>query len=251
MPSLQSVALAKVQASKAIRHGIWIAQESNVVTEPVGGIGVEPNTSMTITILLRHLPTVDDLNDVYTPPDADVPFAPGIGKDVERIAGELSEICRQHGLETIYYSNNPRGRRTFQLLSPSMCCDSEWVPDARLNNILQPEWAHLNQRDVSRTELYRQWHADPGSVQFEHGENLGDVKIRVESFLEQVSGRGGVVISHTTPMQVMLCLLLGCDVTRLWSFKFDHCAFTLLADRTLLRYNAKCLTDIKFGELRR
>ena len=82
------------------------------------------------------------------------------------------------------------------------------------------------------------------------GECLQDVKRRIEDFLSKAGGQNTIIISHTTPMQVLLCRLLGIEVDRIWSFKFDHYRFTAIFGEILLRYNAMRVADIDFQELK-
>lgn len=206
---------------------------------------------MGLVILLRHFPTIHDVNNIYTPPYLNLPFIPIVYDEIKSLQSEIAEFFSAHNLRHVYHSDNPRGANSAKLLCSSLNCEHEIIKDDALNNILQPEWGNLSQDDIKNTKLYNVWHTNPQLVKFENGESLFDVKNRIDAFWERMSTSGGLVISHTTPMQVILCKLLKADISSIWCFKFDHFRFTVFLDSVMLRYNAIQINDINFGELRR
>lgn len=206
---------------------------------------------MTLFVLLRHLPTEDDVNNIYTSRHAQTPFATLAEGALSQLQDEITEFFVRHDLRHIYCSNNSRGIGTANTISAGLRCNHEIQVDSRLDNIHHPEWDGMHQDGVKLTPLYRVWHSRPTDAVFSNGESLRDVAQRVDSFLQSSAQAGGLIVSHTVPMQVLVCRLLGIDISRIWSFKFDHWKLTAVLDDILLRYNASRINDIPFTELRR
>jgi broad specificity phosphatase PhoE len=201
-------------------------------------------------VLVRHLPTEHDLNHVYTDWRDDPPLAPIEETSLRRVREELATFISRFSVEQIWVSDNPRGEKTVKMLFSQNVSPCVIRKDARLNNIRQPEWAGRSQTEISQSGLYRDWHLKPTMTTFADGESLRDVTLRIESFLTDIRAERMIILSHTTPMQVLLCHLLGIAYDRIWSFKFDHLAFTLIYSSILLRYNNPTLCDISLEDLK-
>lgn len=201
-------------------------------------------------MLVRHLPTLDDANGIYTPPDSNVGFA---AIDESRLAGlreEISAFVHAHNIQHVYCSSNQRGVKTAEILFDGLSTKCKIAADSALGNMDQPEWGNQPQSYVKTTDKYRLWHSNPSTVQFEGGESLQDVERRIDKFLDRTSGQSAIIVSHTTPMQVLLCKLIGIDVDRIWCFEFEHYRLTAMFGQILLRYNAAKISDINFEELK-
>lgn len=201
-------------------------------------------------ILFRHLPTEDDVSNNYTAHNSKVKFAPLKNELVQNAQDQLIQFISENNITQVFCSNNERGRATANIILKTFKTQLDLRIDQGLNNILQPEWSGLNQTDVEKTLQYKIWHSEPKRVIFVNGESLIDVEHRVSNILAKIDNNGALLISHTTPMQVILCKLLGIDLNRIWAFKFDHYTFSVVANDILLRYNAKAINDINFKELR-
>jgi len=197
--------------------------------------------------MLRHLPTVDDVGDVYTPASANPPLAEIASDVVDGLRAEIQAVLGANPETTLWSSDNPRGRTTVEVLVGGA---ADVHLDARLNNILQPEWAGQHQSKVKRTDRYKLWHTRPEAVQFEHGESLADVKARVSDFLNDLGERSAIIFSHTTPMQVLACQLMRLPVGHIWSLKFDHLRWSLFVPGILLRLNADSVSDLSVADLK-
>lgn len=206
---------------------------------------------MPLLVLLRHLPTVDDTNNIYSSRHAKPRFAEFQEGYVESLRHEISQFFRQHELRKIYCSANTRGVETARMIVAGFGDDYQITSDERLDNIVHPEWDGLHHEVVQATTQYRVWHSRPHEAVFLNGETLFDVAKRVDSFLDDMDSAGGLIVSHTVPMQVILCRRLGVDLSRIWAFKFDHWRMSIVLDDILLRYNSNTINDIAFSELRR
>lgn len=135
---------------------------------------------MRLLILLRHLPTIHDINDIYTPSDLNVSFAPTVYDEIGQLQTKIEDFFLTHNLKYIYCSDNPRGINSAKALCRGLNCEYELIKDCSLNNILQPEWDNLHQNEVKNTQLYQLWHNNPQKVRFKDGESLSDVERRVD-----------------------------------------------------------------------
>lgn len=200
--------------------------------------------------LIRHLPTLDDIAGVYTAADSTVEFAPFVEEKLSRLRQEVALFITENSVKKVFCSPNSRGTGTANELLRGLEPPIDLIADARLTNILQPEWANKSQEVVSQTDIYKLWHADPKSVHFKNGESLNDVKRRIVSLLDDIGDQNALIISHTTPMQVLLCSALRIDTSHIWAFKFDHYMLTVLFNHILLRYNSQSANGLNLAELR-
>lgn len=201
-------------------------------------------------VLFRHLPTIDDDSDIYTSNNSEVKFIPLRNDLILNGQSQLIRFLRENNIKQIFCSDNNRGIETANILFKDLPIKLNIEIDRGLNNILQPEWGGLHQNEVKKTELYKIWHSYPKEVNFLNGESLADVELRVDKLLKKIDPNGAILISHTTPMQVILCKILELDLNRIWAFKFNHYNFTVLANNILLKYNSMELNDIDFNQLR-
>jgi len=200
-------------------------------------------------VLFRHLPTTDDVADIYTAPSGAPELSKPNASKIRRIVGELNKFASKYHKCTYYASDNPRGWQTIAHLRAAGLSAEDVIYTKELNNIHQPGWSNLTQNAVAQTDLYRAWHNDPTSVTFPGGESLVDVQRRVDALIGNAVSPA-VLFSHTTPMQVILCRVLGLDISRIWSFKFDHYGFTYIFKNVLVRLNSSTLSDFREESIR-
>ena len=203
---------------------------------------------MQVIVMLRHLPTEDDMADIYTASAAAPPLTQIAMQDIERLRTQVAWFRGQYSHTRVIVSDNPRGRQSAEVLLNDAMQGIEF--DRRLNNILQPEWAGQTQAEVSTTPLYKLWHTRPNEVRFSNGERLEDVALRVATLLQELGDVSCLLLSHTTPMQALVCLLLGLSIDHIWAFKFDHLRFSAVSAGVLLRHNSKTVDDLMISDLR-
>jgi broad specificity phosphatase PhoE len=83
-------------------------------------------------------------------------------------------------------------------------------------------------------------------VHFPGGETLLNVDSRIASFLHGLD-RTAIVITHTVPLQVIICRCLGLPLECIWCFQPSHLSFSVLKNRRLLAFNATALQDLPLG----
>ena len=110
--------------------------------------------------------------------------------------------------------------------------------------------SHQKAKDEYK-DLYERWLTKPHTVTFPEGESLEEVRRRSMSTLEKViknhSGETLVIVSHRVVNKVLLCNILGLELSHFWYIKQDTCAinrfeykdqkfcFTLLNDTCHLK----------------
>jgi broad specificity phosphatase PhoE len=91
-------------------------------------------------------------------------------------------------------------------------------------------WQGLPKEKVKKDypDLYSTWLTDPELVTFPRGETLLKVQQRAMAALERVMdsnpGKTIALVSHRVVTKVILCGVLGLDLSRFWRVKQDTCA---------------------------
>jgi len=91
-------------------------------------------------------------------------------------------------------------------------------------------WQGLSHQKVKEeyTDLYETWIAQPQLVTFPEGESLADVQKRSIDALERIvknnPGKTIALVSHRVVLKVLLCTILGLELSRFWYIRQDTCA---------------------------
>ena len=91
-------------------------------------------------------------------------------------------------------------------------------------------WQGLSHQKVKEEfkDLYTTWLSEPHRVAFPGGESLDEVKVRSKKALEKVvennPGRTVAIVSHRVVNKVLLCTILGLDLSHFWYIRQDTCA---------------------------
>ncbi|MGD9142906.1 MAG: histidine phosphatase family protein [Dehalococcoidia bacterium] len=89
------------------------------------------------------------------------------------------------------------------------------------------DWQGVSWKEVEEKypELYRDWLDTPEQVKIPGGESLEDVRRRAVPFVEDAVMRCGegkiVFVSHHVVIKVVICALLGLDISHFWNFRID------------------------------
>lgn len=91
-------------------------------------------------------------------------------------------------------------------------------------------WQGLSHQKVKEEykDLYETWLAQPDLVTFPDGETLQEVRRRSMGALEMViknnPGKTLALVSHRVVLKVLLCTILGLELSRFWYLRQDTCA---------------------------
>jgi len=110
------------------------------------------------------------------------------------------------------------------------------------------EWEGLSDARVKELypDLRRMWLRTPHLVSLPGGESLEDVRRRAARVRGAVENAGGsiVLVSHRVVHKVLICLLLGLDLSRFWDIRLDLAGITVFdcgeARRVLVAHNDTC-----------
>ena len=91
-------------------------------------------------------------------------------------------------------------------------------------------WQGLSHREVKEeyNDLYETWLTQPQFVTFPGGESLDDVQKRsiqaLEGTLKNNPGKTLALVSHRVVLKVLLCTMLGLELSHFWYLRQDTCA---------------------------
>jgi len=148
-------------------------------------------------------------------------------------------IAARWPVVAVYASPLLRTMQTAEVIANAQ--DLSAQPLAGLRDINFGQWQGQLAREVAERhpQLYRAWLEAPHTVHFPGGENLDDVRWRVEAGLDQVTSRHPdqtvALVSHTVVNRVLLCVVLGLGNEHFWRLQQDTCAvnvFDVASDGT-------------------
>ena len=91
-------------------------------------------------------------------------------------------------------------------------------------------WQGLSHQKVKERfkDLYTTWLRSPHKVTFPDGESLEEVEVRSKKALEKIvknnPGRTVAIVSHRVVNKVLLCSIVGLDLSHFWYIRQDTCA---------------------------
>ena len=91
-------------------------------------------------------------------------------------------------------------------------------------------WQGLSHQKVKEEykDLYETWLVQPDLVTFPDGESLKEVRRRSMASLEEViksnPGKTLALVSHRVVLKVLLCTILGLELSHFWYLRQDTCA---------------------------
>ena len=175
---------------------------------------------MTEIILVRHGETEWNASEIFRG-RADV----GLNETGQKQAGALGAYLSQEKIEFIYSSPLKRAVDTAEAIARYQALEVNTIEN--LIDFHFGDWQGLSLRDVSERypELYRDWKDTPEQVRIPGGESLADVRNRALPFVEDAimrCGEGRVVfVSHRIVNKVLVCALLGMELSHFWNIRID------------------------------
>jgi broad specificity phosphatase PhoE len=142
----------------------------------------------------------------------------------------LGEYLSREKIDFIYSSPLKRAVKTAEAIAGHQALEVNIVPN--LIDFDCGEWQGLSHLEVRERypELYQDWVHLPEQVRIPGGESLEAVRNRVIPFIEDTvlrCGQGKVaLVSHRVVNKVLICALLGLDISHFWNIKLDPCGIT-------------------------
>jgi ribonuclease H / adenosylcobalamin/alpha-ribazole phosphatase len=168
----------------------------------------DPQDAATLTILLRH-------GDTRLSPEhrfsglSDEPLSAAGTRQVKAAAHRLAAGTR---IDAIVSSPLPRAAATAKIVSDELALTAATDDDLRETDF--GEWEGLTFAEIQNLwpEAVDAWQHDPQQAP-PGGESFADTACRVnracERIVEEHQGRTVLVVSHITPIKIMLCQALG------------------------------------------
>ena len=175
---------------------------------------------MTEIILVRHGETDWNASEIFRG-RADV----GLNETGQKQAEALGAYLSREKIEFIYSSPLKRAIDTAEAIARYQALEVNTIEN--LIDFHFGDWQGLSLRDVSERypELYRDWEDTPEQVRIPGGESLADVRNRALPFIEDAimrCGEGRVVfVSHRIVNKVLVCALLGMELSHFWNIRID------------------------------
>ena len=177
--------------------------------------------------MIRHGETEWNVKGVFRG-RIDIPLSDLGVRQAEFLGSYLSEV----DFEVIYSSPLKRAFDTAMAISKFQRGRVDVIVDDRLIDICYGDWEGRFEDEVrvAYPDLYFEWLRNPHKVKFPGGESLGDVRLRLQNFINHlvINHRGNVaVVSHRVVCKVLICMLLGLDDSKFWNVRIDCGGITI------------------------
>jgi broad specificity phosphatase PhoE len=141
----------------------------------------------------------------------------------------LGEYLKKSRLEAIYSSPLARAVQTAESIATPHSLDIRIEP--ALIDLNYGEWQGMPLGEVKKIykNLYIKWRKTPESITFPGGESLGDVKNRVVAAVTKIINEHEgtlVLVAHRVVNKVLICFMLGLDISHFWNIRQDTCGIT-------------------------
>ncbi len=143
-------------------------------------------------------------------------------------AGAVKESLKDVKIDRIYSSPLSRAFETASVLEENRGLEVEI--EKGFIDIDFGKWQGLSHEKVKEeyNNLYEIWLTEPHNVVFPGGESLEDVRKRSMKALEKVIENHPeetlAIVSHRVINKVLLCAILGIELSHFWYIKQDTCA---------------------------
>lgn len=176
-----------------------------------------PHDAATRTILLRH-------GDTRLSPEhrfsglSDEPLSPAGARQVEAAAHRLASGLR---IDVVVSSPLPRAAATAAIVGGELGLTVSLDADLRETDFGAWEGLTLTEIQQRWPEAVAAWQHDPRQAP-PGGESFADTACRVNSACERIlrdhQGETVLVVSHITPMKILLCRALGVPLLTMYRF---------------------------------
>lgn len=193
-----------------------------------------------LTILIRHFPTQDEVEDKVSSTTDTPPIIDEAIKELPNLVEQLKMFLQRVPIANIFSSDSFQALQTANLFAEKL--NLKVVQSELLRNIQRPLWEGLTNSEVriKYKEQFDVWTERPGEVHFTNGERILDVRQRVIDF-NKLFVEPKIVITHTTTFHSFLLENFDLDSNKAWDFKPEMYAFTVLYNGTLWGLNTRSL----------
>lgn len=146
-------------------------------------------------------------------------------------ARAVRESLKDREIDRIYSSPLSRAFETARILGENRNLKIE--TEEAFIDIDFGRWQGLSHKKVREVhkDLYEMWLSNPQTVTFPEGESLEAVRTRSEKALEELvknhPGETLAIVSHRVLNKVLLCAVLGVELSHFWYIRQDTCAINV------------------------
>jgi broad specificity phosphatase PhoE len=203
---------------------------------------------MHTTIFLVRNGTTDWSRDGRLAGRRDISLSAEGRAQAEGLAGRLKDV----ELAEILSSPLPRAVETAEAIGQGRSL--EVARDPRLTDFNAGKWEGMKQGEISASDDYKSFIANPLAAAIPGGERLADARDRVVGSVEQALsdnelGANIVVVSHAGPLRLLIAHYLGMDLANYHRLRISPTSVTALrfeSERGVPRILAiNCLGDVR------
>ncbi len=146
-------------------------------------------------------------------------------------ARAVRESLKDREIDRIYSSPLSRALETARILGENRNLKIE--TEEAFIDIDFGRWQGLSHQKVreAHKDLYEMWLSNPQTVTFPEGESLETVRTRSGKALEEIvknhPGETLAIVSHRVLNKVLLCAVLGVELSHFWYIRQDTCAINV------------------------
>jgi len=205
-------------------------------------------------ILVRHGESVANKRGIYQGQTYDT----GLTLRGKKQLQLLAEVLKSLKVDKIFTSSLLRTRQTAKILADQL--DAPILVDERIIEISHGKWEgkHKTWVEENYPALIKLWRNKPTKAQMPVGENLAGVYLRTKNFLDEIKNKLDdhtvVVVGHDLIIRIIISIVLGSHLDRIWRFRLDNGGITVLrldpksGDQLIVlnqnNHLKKCLSDI-------
>jgi len=146
-------------------------------------------------------------------------------------ADRLAKRLGSHRIHTVFSSDLMRARVTAVRIADAT--GAELIVDSRLRELDVSKWSGLTLHEVQEQfpQELAEWKRKPLDVSPHGGETILDMAERIRAFIAEHSWEGSAtyaIVTHGHAIKVLLCLMLGMDLSLKDRFWADNASLTTL-----------------------
>jgi alpha-ribazole phosphatase len=147
-------------------------------------------------------------------------------------ANNLALRLSSEPIDKIYVSPLARALETARVVNKDRNVDIMTLPE-----LVEMDFGQLEGKTYKEIiEFFPDWDPSVFDFTFAGGENLGNLAIRMQSFVDKLQkpdeGSNVLVVTHSGCLRIILCLLLDIDINKWWQFKIDIASLTVVDNVT-------------------
>jgi len=147
-------------------------------------------------------------------------------------AEKLRERLASEPIREIYSSDLKRALHTAEVIASSHQVDVIPRPELREIDFGQFEGMTFAEIQSLYPEAAKLWTGSNPELRFPGGESLNTLATRVASFLTKLAGTETsdtvLVVGHGGPLRIIVCRLLGLDLSHWWQIQLDPASLTVV-----------------------